>query len=67
VKKRKKCFFIFTRVACGGWGGAGKPVPVGSKFGFEFSIPNGFGGGAGYYEGGAGMLKPVPALPRCHV
>jgi len=31
----------------GGWGGAGKPVSAGGRFGCEFSIPDGFEGGVG--------------------
>lgn len=40
----------------GGWGGAGKPIHVGGGFGFEFSIPDGFGGGDGYNERGRGWV-----------
>jgi len=41
--------------------GAGKPVPAGGGFGRDYSIPDGFGGGGGdgYSEAGAGMLKLV--------
>jgi len=47
LKKKKKCYFYsFTTVAGGGWGGAGKPVSIGGRFGCEFSMPDEFGGEA---------------------
>jgi len=61
-------YFIKNRVFVGG-GGAGRPVPIGEGFDVQFSLPIwfGHGGGGGCMEAGAGMLKPAPDLPRCHV
>lgn len=58
-------FFFYYSFAGGGWGGAGKPVPAGGRFGCDFCIPDEFGGGGGdeYSETGVGMLKPDPTAP----
>lgn len=62
-------FFFYYSFVGGGWGGVGKPVPVGGRFGCGFCIPDEFGGGGEveYSETGVGMLKPDPTRPVAYV
>jgi len=50
-------------------GGAGRPVPVGGRVGCSIFTPDIVWerGRVRCMEAGAGMLKPAPDPPRCHV
>lgn len=69
-KNRLTIFFLIHFLRVGVGAEPGKPVPVGGRSGGEIFIPVGSGSEAGrgwLHQTGSGVLKPAPALPRCHV